>query len=76
MTTLELEQQVKVAIAEARTACSTRGYGSHECAASWDAVDELQMALAAAHDEGDRLNTLNHYCEDHPEAQECLIYDV
>lgn len=76
MTTLELEQQVKAAIAEARTACSTKGYGSRECAASWDVVDELQAAIAAAQVKGNRLTSLDHYCEDHPEAQECLIYDV
>jgi uncharacterized protein YgiB involved in biofilm formation len=71
----QIEQELQSYIEQARTACSTNGALSHECAAAWDAVEEIQAAIA------DRRmarakNSLQEYCEERPDALECRIYDV
>ena len=61
---------------QARAACDTNGSDSSECAAAWDAVEELQAE--AAHQRtstSKQKNSLEKYCEDNPSAAECLIYD-
>jgi hypothetical protein len=37
-----IQEQIQKAREEARTICSAHGKGSAECAAAWDAVEELQ----------------------------------
>jgi len=70
-----LETAIAQALAEARAACETAGENSTECAVAWDIVEELQAERshreAAKHKSGFDL-----YCIEHPEAVECLIYDV
>jgi len=61
--------------AEAKEICSISGEGSAQCAAAWDAVEELQAA--ASHQKGgkDTPNSLQQFCADNPEAAECRIYE-
>lgn len=59
---------------QARVVCSTEGATSPECAAAWDAVEELQAE--ASHQRQDPpKSSLEQYCDDNPDAVECRIYD-
>lgn len=69
-----LEEELYRVIEQARAACDLRGDESGECAAAWDAVEEIQAAIA--HRKVDRRNALERYCDTHPDADECRIYDV
>ncbi|NJL09466.1 MAG: hypothetical protein HC908_02305 [Calothrix sp. SM1_7_51] len=71
-----MEQAITEAIVEARTTCETNGDGSAECAVAWDIVEEMQAERAHQAMATKGKNSLEHYCEMHPEAVECLIYDV
>jgi len=51
---------------QARTVCDTRARSS-ECAAAWDAVEELQ-AEASHKRQNKRKNSLEQYCDDNPDA--------
>jgi hypothetical protein len=62
---------------QAHAICDTKGGDSAECAAAWDAVEELQAE--ASHQRYNPRNkpksSLEQYCDDNPEADECRIYD-
>ena len=73
-TRVALEQELPNVIEQARTACSTNGELSTECAAAWDVVVEIQSAIS--HRKTDRRTSLERYCETSPDASECRIYDV
>ena len=72
--TAALEQELPIVVEQARSACSIRGALSSECAAAWDVVEEIQAAIS--HRKAERRNSLDLYCADRPDAQECRIYDV
>ncbi|MBD2464500.1 Calvin cycle protein CP12 [Oscillatoria sp. FACHB-1407] len=60
---------------EARSVCEIKGDGSVECAAAWDAVEELQAEAAHQRQKETPKNSLQQYCDANPEADECRIYD-
>jgi hypothetical protein len=59
---------------EARMACDVSGSTSKECAAAWDAVEELQ-AEAAHQKEVQPQTYFEKYCDDNPDAAECRLYE-
>jgi uncharacterized protein YgiB involved in biofilm formation len=69
-----LQQELQKMVEQARSTCKVSGDMSSECAAAWDAVEEMQAATAdrAAHQKTD----FERYCETRPDALECRIYDV
>lgn len=69
-----IQDQIQEEVEQARTVCDTSGSNSAECAAAWDAVEEMQ---AAASDQRQKKtkNSLEQYCDDNPEAIECRIDD-
>jgi hypothetical protein len=69
-----MEQQLEQLIDQAHTACNTTGAVSSECAAAWDAVEEVQAAIS--HKSDRQKTSLQNYCDDHPDASECRVYDV
>lgn len=71
---LTLEQQLQIVLEQARAACDIRGDESSECAAAWDVVEEIQAALA--HRKVTKKTAFERYCDEHPDADECRIYDV
>ncbi|MBU7586829.1 MAG: Calvin cycle protein CP12 [Nostoc sp. TH1S01] len=71
-----IEQAILEAIAEARTTCEMNGDGSPNCAVAWDIVEELQAEKAHQQQAKHRKTSLESFCDTHPEALECLIYDV
>lgn len=59
---------------EARAVCDTEGGTSKECAAAWDAVEELQSE--AAHQRQVKPKTgFEVYCDENPDAAECRVYE-
>ncbi|MBW4552186.1 MAG: Calvin cycle protein CP12 [Aphanocapsa sp. GSE-SYN-MK-11-07L] len=71
-----IQEQIEQEREQARAVCDVKGGTSGECAAAWDAVEELQAE--ASHQRGDVenvKNSLEQYCDDNPEAVECRIYD-
>ncbi|MDJ0734740.1 MAG: Calvin cycle protein CP12 [Nostocaceae cyanobacterium] len=71
-----LETSILEAIAKARTTCEQTGNDSQECAVAWDIVEELQAEKAHQQQGKKRKTDLERYCEKHPEAIECRVYDV
>lgn len=70
----DIQQKINEELQEARAVCDVSGGDSPECAAAWDAVEELQ-AEAAHQRQTKPKNSLEQYCDDNPEAAECRIYD-
>lgn len=71
-----LEKSILDATVEARTTCEQNGDNSPDCAVAWDIVEELQAEKSHQQQTKTRKTQLESYCEEHPEAIECLIYDV
>jgi CP12 domain len=74
--TKTLEQAIKEAVNEARTTCDRNGDNSANCAVAWEIVEELQAEKAHQQQANKRKTDLESYCERHPGAVECLLYDV
>ncbi|OLP15849.1 hypothetical protein BST81_24335 [Leptolyngbya sp. 'hensonii'] len=69
-----IEQKIEQERDQARAVCEVSGENSGECAAAWDAVEELQ-AEASHQREVKQKNSLEQYCDANPEAVECRVYD-
>lgn len=70
----DIQKQIEQERAEARAVCDASGSNSSECAAAWDAVEELQ-AEASHQRESKQKNSLEQFCDANPEAAECRVYD-
>ena len=73
--THNLEAELQELVQYARTACDTNGALSSECAVAWDAVEEIQAAVADRRYHQTQTE-FERYCSDHPDALECRVYDV
>ncbi|MBW4508646.1 MAG: Calvin cycle protein CP12 [Scytonematopsis contorta HA4267-MV1] len=70
----KIQETIAEELENARTVCDASGANSAECAAAWDAVEELQAE--ASHQKQEKPKTsLEQYCDDNPEAVECRVYD-
>ena len=67
--------KIQEAIESARALCAQKGPTSPECAAAWDAVEEMQAE--AAHQRAKKVDktAFDEYCEEYPEAVEARMYD-
>ncbi|MBD2166170.1 Calvin cycle protein CP12 [Calothrix membranacea FACHB-236] len=74
--TKTLQEAILEAINEARSTCDRNGSDSTNCAVAWEIVEELQAKKAHQQQAKKRKTDLEIYCEQNPEAIECLIYDV
>ncbi|MBE9033314.1 Calvin cycle protein CP12 [filamentous cyanobacterium LEGE 11480] len=72
--TSKIETQIEEERKGAREACDINGATSPECAAAWDAVEELQ-AEAAHQSQVKPKTNFENYCSDNPDAVECRIYE-
>jgi CBS domain-containing protein len=72
---LFLEDRIEVAREEARAICAEKGSTSPQCAAAWDAVEELQAEAAARRVQKPETTFFQAYCEANPDAEECRIYE-
>jgi hypothetical protein len=71
----DIEKQIELERENARKACDISGTTSGECAAAWDAVEELQAEAAHQRQGVKPKNSLEIYCDDNPDALECRVYD-
>jgi uncharacterized protein YgiB involved in biofilm formation len=69
-----LQEQIQAEVEQARAICDISGSNSAECAAAWDAVEELQ-AEASHQRQNKPKNSLEQYCDANPEADECRVYE-
>jgi len=70
----DIQEKIQQELAEARSVCDVSGSDSPECAAAWDAVEELQAE--ASHKKQVKPKTsFEQYCDENPEAAECRLYD-
>ncbi|MDJ0799418.1 MAG: Calvin cycle protein CP12 [Calothrix sp. MO_167.B12] len=70
----DIQEKIEQELQEAREVCDVSGSNSAECAAAWDAVEELQ-AEASHQKQTKPKNSLEVYCDENPEAAECRVYD-
>lgn len=70
----DIQKQIEQEREQARAVCDTSGSNSGECAAAWDAVEELQ-AEASHQRQSKQKNSLEQFCDDNPDAAECRVYD-
>jgi glutaredoxin-related protein len=70
----DIQEQIQQEIDNAHTVCDVSGSESPQCAAAWDAVEELQ-AEAAHQKQNKPRNSFEIYCDENPEAAECRVYD-
>ncbi|MEL7086033.1 MAG: Calvin cycle protein CP12 [Cyanobacteria bacterium P01_G01_bin.4] len=68
---MSLSEVVSQELEQARSICSTYGETDPHCRAAWDAVEEV----LAARSHKAPPTSLDIYCEEYPEAPECLIYE-
>ncbi|MEG4022701.1 Calvin cycle protein CP12 [Microcoleus sp. LAD1_D5] len=69
-----IQEQIEEELESARTVCDLKGATSGECAAAWDAVEELQ-AEASHQKQVKPKNSFEKFCDDNPDAAECRIYE-
>ena len=70
----DLQEQIKTELEQARAACDASGSNSAECAAAWDAVEELQ-AEASHQRQEPKQSPFEKYCAENPDADECRLYE-
>ena len=71
-----VQKNLAHALEDARTVCSLEGNTSPACAARWDIVEELHAALAHEREIPSKPNSLERFCDEFPDSQECRLYDV
>lgn len=70
----DIQDKIQEELQNAREVCSTDST-SGECAAAWDAVEELQAEASHQKEKETKKTSLEQYCEDNPEAAECRLYE-
>jgi hypothetical protein len=70
-----IQQEIEKELANARAVCGTEGSSAADCAAAWDAVEELQAEAAHQRQSHPQKTSLEKYCEDNPDAAECRLYE-
>ena len=71
----DLKEQIKQETEQAREVCSTEGATSGDCAAAWDAVEELQAEASHQRQNNPEKSSLEQYCDTNPDAPECRVYE-
>lgn len=72
---IEIQEQIQRELEAARAVCDLQGADSGDCAAAWDAVEELRAEASHQKQKGKKKNSLELYCDANPEADECRVYD-
>jgi hypothetical protein len=74
MSNTELKEMIAEERDNARSVCDISGANSPECAAAWDAVEELQAEASHKSQVKPKTNFEN-YCSENPDAIECRIHE-
>ncbi len=70
-----IQEKIEQERDQARAVCDTQGATSGDCAAAWDAVEELQAEAAHQRQNKPQKSSLEQYCDDNPDAAECRVYE-
>ncbi|NER82737.1 MAG: hypothetical protein F6K42_24910 [Leptolyngbya sp. SIO1D8] len=70
----KFQDELEKARAYARSVCTDKGQGSPECAAAWDAVEEMQAEVSHQHQQPEKSN-FDKYVEENPDAPEARMYE-
>lgn len=70
-----IQEKIQEELKEAREVCDVTGKDSPECAAAWDAVEELQAEASHRKENEPHKTSLEQYCDDNPDAAECRLYE-
>ncbi len=70
-----IQEQIEQERDQARAVCDTNGQASSECAAAWDAVEELQAEASDQRQNKKPKSSFDKYCDENPNAAECRIDD-
>lgn len=70
-----IHEKIEQELENARAVCSGEGASAGECAAAWDAVEELQAEASHQRENQPQKTSLEQYCDLNPEAAECRVYD-
>ncbi|AFZ36773.1 protein of unknown function CP12 [Stanieria cyanosphaera PCC 7437] len=70
-----IQEQIEQEKAQAKAVCDLEGATSGECAAAWDAVEELQAEASHQRQKHPEKTSLEQYCDNNPDALECRVYD-
>ena len=70
-----IQDKIQEELENARAVCSTEGAASGECAAAWDAVEELQAEAAHQRQDHPQKTYFEQYCDDNRDPAECRVYD-
>lgn len=70
-----INEQIELERQQARNVCSTEGETSPDCAAAWDAVEELQAEASHQKAQKPAKTNFEKYCDANPDADECRVYD-
>jgi len=72
-----IQDRINQELESARNACDSSGSNSEECAAAWDAVEELQAEASHQREKGQgkAKSSFEQYCDSNPDADECRVYD-
>ncbi|MDJ0744636.1 MAG: Calvin cycle protein CP12 [Xenococcaceae cyanobacterium MO_167.B27] len=70
-----IQEKIQKEKEQAREVCSIEGAASGECAAAWDAVEELQAEASHQRAKAPQKNSLEQYCDMNPDAPECRVYE-
>jgi len=71
----DIEEKIAEELKQAREICSTEGSSPADCAASWDAVEELQAEASHQRQSQPTKTNFEKYCDANPDADECRLYD-
>ncbi|PSB03657.1 CBS domain-containing protein [Merismopedia glauca] len=73
---IDLEDRIDAAIETARRVSAEKGDTSQEARVAWEEVEELQMEAADRRSRSrSKLTSLQAYCAENPDADECRIYE-
>ncbi|MCA1903574.1 MAG: hypothetical protein CV045_05340 [Cyanobacteria bacterium M5B4] len=70
----DIQAKIQEELENAHKVCDATGVGSKECAAAWDALEEVQAEASHQREEKGK-NSLEKYCEENPDAVECRVYE-
>ncbi|WP_019504562.1 Calvin cycle protein CP12 [Pleurocapsa sp. PCC 7319] len=70
----DIQEQIQKERQSAREVCDLDAT-SAECAAAWDAVEELSAEAAHQKQNAPQKSSLEKYCDDNPDALECRVYE-
>ncbi len=71
----DIQEQINQELQQAREVCDAEGSDSGNCAAAWDAVEELQAEASHRKEQKSGQTSLERYCDENPDADECRIYE-